>query len=252
MKTSLLTLACFILINMNIMAQTDVIQTNGSSVKITPIYHSSIVLQWSGKTIYVDPYGGASRFASFPAPDLVLITDIHGDHLDKNTLGGIKLENADLIAPKAVMEQLDESQHFKTKVTLSNGESTTWGTVKIEALPMYNLPESADAPHPKGRGNGYVLNIDGKRVYISGDTEGTPEMRALKNIDVAFVCMNLPYTMDVDQAADAVLDFKPKIVYPFHYRGGGGKFSDIEQFKKLVNDKDKNIEVRIRNWYPEN
>jgi len=112
---------------------------------------------------------------------------------------------------------------------------------------MYNM--GANPRHTKGRGNGYVLNIGGKNLYLSGDTEGIPEMKALKNIDVAFVCMNLPYTMDVKQAAEAVLAFKPKIVYPYHYRGQNG-LSDVNQFKELVNAGDKNIEVRLRNWYP--
>ena len=116
---------------------------------------------------------------------------------------------------------------------------------------MYNLPESPDSRHVKGRGNGYVLSFDKKLVYISGDTEDIPEMRDLKHIEVAFVCMNLPYTMDVDQAADAVLDFKPRIVYPYHYRGSSG-LSDVGYFQNLINEGDKHIEVRLRNWYPDN
>jgi L-ascorbate metabolism protein UlaG (beta-lactamase superfamily) len=114
---------------------------------------------------------------------------------------------------------------------------------------MYNLPESPTAMHTRGRGNGYVLGIGGKLIYISGDTQGIPEMRSLKNIDVAFICMNLPYTMDIKEAADAVLAFKPRIVYPYHYRGQNG-LSDVNAFKSLVEAGDKNIEVRLRNWYP--
>ena len=114
---------------------------------------------------------------------------------------------------------------------------------------MYNLPESEDSRHTKGRGNGYVLTFGDKRIYISGDTEDIAEMRALKDIDYAFVCMNLPYTMNIEQAADAVLEFKPGVVYPFHYRGGGGKFSDVDAFKTLVNNSDSSIEVRVRDWY---
>ena len=113
---------------------------------------------------------------------------------------------------------------------------------------MYNLPDDKDARHSKGRGNGYVLTLGGKRIYISGDTEDIPEMRALKSIDVAFVCMNLPYTMDINQAAGAVLEFKPKVVYPYHYRGQGG-LAEVEGFKKLVNAGSKSIDVRLRNWY---
>ena len=114
---------------------------------------------------------------------------------------------------------------------------------------MYNLPEDSESRHTKGRGNGYVLNMGGKNVYFSGDTEDIPEMRALKNIDVAFVCMNLPYTMDIDQASSAVLDFKPKIMYPYHYRGQGG-LADVDAFQKKVTDANDKIDVRLRNWYP--
>ena len=113
---------------------------------------------------------------------------------------------------------------------------------------MYNLPEAVDAKHTKGRGNGYILTMGGKNIYISGDTEDIPEMRDLKNIDVAFICMNLPYTMDIHQAASAVLDFKPKVVYPYHYRGKPG-LSDIKAFKDLVNKEDPRIIVKLRDWY---
>jgi len=115
-------------------------------------------------------------------------------------------------------------------------------------LPMYNLTADRQQFHPKGRGNGYVLTLGAKRIYISGDTEDIPEMRQLENIDVAFVCMNLPYTMDVEAAADAVLDFKPKIVYPYHYRGKGG-MSDLEEFRSIVGAGDGDIEVRLLKWY---
>jgi len=134
-------------------------------------------------------------------------------------------------------------------IILKNGDQQVVSGISIQAIPMYNLPESATAMHTKGRGNGYVLSLGGKNIYISGDTQGIPEMRSLKNIDIAFVCMNLPYTMDVKEAADAVLAFKPKIVYPYHYRGQNG-LSDVNAFKSLVEAGDKNIEVRLRNWYP--
>ncbi len=151
--------------------------------------------------------------------------------------------------PKAVADLLPDSLKGKL-VILGNGEEKTVSGIGISAIPMYNLPESPTAMHTKGRGNGYILNIGGKNIYLSGDTQGIPEMRALKNIDVAFVCMNLPYTMDIKEAADAVLDFKPKIVYPYHYRGRGG-LSDVNGFKSLVEAGNKGIEVRLRNWYPQ-
>jgi L-ascorbate metabolism protein UlaG (beta-lactamase superfamily) len=134
-------------------------------------------------------------------------------------------------------------------VILKNNEQTLQSGISILAIPMYNLPESSTAMHTKGRGNGYVLTIGGKRIYISGDTQGIPEMRSLKNIDIAFICMNLPYTMDIKEAADAVLAFQPRIVYPYHYRGKDG-LSDVNGFKSLVQAGNKNIDVRLRNWYP--
>lgn len=113
---------------------------------------------------------------------------------------------------------------------------------------MYNLPESEDSRHPKGRGNGYILTLGNQNVYISGDTSGIPEMRDLRNIDIAFICMNLPYTMDIHEAAEAVLDFKPKVIYPYHYRGSNG-LSDIEEFKNLISKSSNTIEVRLKEWY---
>lgn len=231
-------------------AQPTSLDTRRGSLVITPILHSSMVLQWNGKTILVDPYGGAEKFASFASPDLVLITDIHGDHLHKKTLEALDLSKATLIAPQAVLDQLGEA-FFHKQHALPNGSSMKWKSLRVEAVPMYNLPETEDSRHPKGRGNGYVLTLGGKRVYISGDTEDIAEMRALEGIDLAFVCMNLPYTMDVDQAADAVLAFKPTTVVPFHYRGGGGQFSDVEKFKELVLAQNPDIEVRLLEWYPQ-
>ncbi|MBT33146.1 MAG: MBL fold metallo-hydrolase [Thalassobius sp.] len=232
-------------------AQTQEIETNDGTLTIEPILHASMVMDWDGLTIYVDPYGGGAKYEGMEDPDLVIITDIHGDHLNKETLNELNTTSAKIIAPKAVTDQLTDKFESEMIHSMANGDKTTWEGIGIEAIPMYNLPETEDSRHPKGRGNGYVLTIGGKRIYISGDTEDIPEMRKLKNIDVAFVCMNLPYTMDVNQAADAVLAFKPKVVYPFHYRGGEGKFSDVKEFKDLVNSKNKKIEVRLLEWYPQ-
>jgi len=218
------------------------------SLRIHPVYHSSIVLRYGATTIYVDPHTGPARFANYPAPDLVLITDIHPDHLDTATLAALPLDHARIVAPPAV-ESLLPKRLQAISTVMRNGEETQLAGTHIEAIPMYNLPPTPDAFHPKGRGNGYVLTLGGKRIYISGDTQGIPEMRALKNIDIAFVCMNLPYTMDVDEAADAVLAFRPKVVYPYHYRGKDG-FSDVKRFKELVNAGDLAIDVRLEDWYP--
>jgi len=225
----------------------DEIKTAKGPLKIQPLNHATLALSWNGKTIYADPYEGAKTFEGIAAPDLILITDIHGDHFDPATLEALDLSHAVIVAPQAVVDKMSEKLKAKV-VVVGNGQTISKLDISITAIPMYNLPEAADAKHTKGRGNGYVLKMGGKTVYISGDTAGIPEMRGLKNIDVAFVCMNLPYTMDVPEAASAVLDFKPKIVYPYHYRGANG-LSDTEAFKKAVNDGNKSIDVRLRNWY---
>ncbi|MCE7060620.1 MBL fold metallo-hydrolase [Dyadobacter sp. CY343] len=225
----------------------DAVQTSKGPLSIQPLNHATLSMTWNGKTIYADPYGGAKTFQGIAAPDLILITDIHGDHFDTTTLGTLDLSKAIIIAPQAVIEKMSEKMKAKA-VAVANGQTVTKLDISITGVPMYNLPESAESRHPKGRGNGYVLKFGDKTVYISGDTSGIPEMRALKNIDVAFVCMNLPYTMDIKEASAAVLDFKPKVVYPYHYRGQSG-LSDTEAFKKLVNEGNKTIDVRLRDWY---
>lgn len=227
--------------------QADKIETSKGPLTIQPLNHATLALMWQGKTVCVDPTGGTAMFEGLSTPDLILITDIHGDHFDTKTLEALDENKAKLIVPQAVADKLPAALKGKA-VVLNNGKTITQMGIRIEAIPMYNLPQSADAKHTKGRGNGYVLTFGNKRIYISGDTSGIPEMRGLKNIDVAFVCMNLPYTMDIKEAAEAVLDFKPKVVYPYHYRGQNG-LSDTEGFKKMVNDKNKNIEVRLRDWY---
>lgn len=226
----------------------DQLATNSGQLSLQPIQHGSAVLTWNNKTIYIDPYGGEGAYSGLAAPDLILITDIHGDHMDLKTLEALDTDKAQIVAPQAVADKLPASLKSKVKV-LPNGATTTQLGIQITAIPMYNLPETADSRHTKGRGNGYVLQIGGKNIYFSGDTEDIPEMRALKNIDVAFVCMNLPYTMDIKQAAQAVLAFKPKVVYPYHYRGQEG-LSDVNGFRDLVQQGNKAIEVRLRNWYP--
>lgn len=215
-------------------------------VKIIPIEHASAVIAWDGDTLYTDPLGGAEAFAGQPAPDIILLTDIHGDHLSTSTLEAIT-GDATIIAPQAVADMLPGSLAPRV-IVMHNGETIEEQGFRIKALPMYNIPESESAFHTKGRGNGYAIEKDGYRVYIAGDTAGTPEMRALTNIDVALVPMNLPYTMSVEEAADAVLAFKPKIVYPYHYRGPGG-LADVEHFKQLVEAADPTIKVVLAKWY---
>ena len=247
MKTLyLIILSC--LFGAAIHAQADKLPTQNGDITMTPILHSTMVLEWNDRTIYVDPYGGAERFKDFDKPEIVVITHAHGDHMNKETLEGIDLSNAELIAPESVTSELTELK-FRKVTSMSNGGGAARSGIRIEAMPMYNLPDDETSRHKKGWGNGYMITIGGTNLYISGDTEDIQEMRWLEDIDYAFVCMNQPYTMTVEQAADAVLEFKPRVVYPFHYRGKDG-FSDVEQFKELVAS-DTNIEVRLRNWYPE-
>ena len=218
-----------------------VFPTPAGSVKITPLHHASTLIEAGGKTIYLDP-AKPVKFSGLPKADLILITDIHGDHMDPDAMKDVSKAGTEILAPPAVV------QTVTTAKPIANGETKTWQSWTIEAIPAYNLkrgPEPGKLYHDKGRGNGYVLTYGGKRFYFSGDTEGVPEMRALKNIDVAFVCMNLPYTMPPDEAADAVKAFHPKIVIPYHYRG-----SDLTVFQKALQG--TGIEVRLLNWYPEN
>jgi L-ascorbate metabolism protein UlaG (beta-lactamase superfamily) len=250
MKSTVLVLLFFAVCMFTANAQLsapDMIQTTMGPLSIQPIQHASLILTVHGTVIYVDP-SGADNYKGMAAPDIILITDIHGDHFDVKTLEAVKKPTSLLVVPQVVADKLPvaDKEHV---IVLKNGETSMQIGISIGAIPMYNLPESPTAMHTKGRGNGYVLGIGGKIIYLSGDTQGIPEMRSLKNIEVAFVCMNLPYTMDVKEAAEAVLAFSPKIVYPYHYRGQNG-LSDVNTFKDLVAAGNKNIEVRLRNWYP--
>ncbi len=224
-------------------------QTGSSSpITVIPIEHATGILVWGDQVIYFDPTGGAEAFSGQPAASIVLVTDIHGDHFSTSTLSAVRGTSA-LVVPQAVQDQLPDDLKSST-IILANGSTTTQGGIAITATPMYTLPDADNADkHTKGRGNGYLLEKGGYRVLIAGDTAGTPELRAMRDIDIAFVPMNLPYTMSVEEAAEAVLDFKPRIVYPYHYRTPDG-LSDVERFKQLVNDGDPNIEVVLAKWYP--
>ena len=220
----------------------DVVHTSQCELEVTPLHHATLLLQCDKLAIYVDPVHDTS-YAGLPKADLILITDIHGDHLDPAGIELIRQESTAFVAPPAVADKLAPT--VKTLSVLKNGDKKTLGPVGVEAIPMYNLVRGAkptERYHDKGRGNGYVLTIGGTRVYLSGDTECTPEMKALKGIDVAFVCMNLPYTMPPSEAAVCVNAFRPKVVYPYHYRG-----SDPAELRKAITGKD--VEVRIRDWY---
>lgn len=214
-----------------------------NAINYTPIKHASLVIQTEKDVIYVDPTGTVDEYKNLPAPTLILVTDIHGDHLVPVLIKSL-LGDATLVAPKEALKELEGK-------ALKNSDTLSVGSVHIEVIPMYNLTKDRSHFHEKGRGNGYVLSVDGKRIYISGDTEDIPEMRALKDIDDAFLCMNLPYTMTVDQAVSAVKEFVPRRVFPYHYRGkvnGETVFSDVSRFKDEI-EKESGTEVILLKWY---
>jgi L-ascorbate metabolism protein UlaG (beta-lactamase superfamily) len=229
-------------------AQTQTFPTSAGPVRITPIYHASVLIRAGGKIIYVDPtqelhmngIGTGPDISGYPKADLILITHDHRDHMDPAALAILSKPATVIIAPAAV------AQTVKTAHVLANGQSTTWEKWTIEAIPAYNMkrgPAPGQFFHPKGRGNGYVLTYGGKRFYFSGDTEAIPEMLALKNIDVAFLCMYERPTMSPEEAAAAALVFRPKVAIPYHYGT-----SDPKIFQQKL--KGSGIDVRLLNWYP--
>jgi len=237
-----LALACSVIATSSVAhsaTATQTFSTSAGEVRITPLFHASTLIEAGGKTIYLDPAKPA-KLSGRPKADLILITDIHADHMDPASISEISKEGTEILGAPAVVKTVTRAK------PIANGETKTWEGWSIEAVPAYNLtrgPAPGTLFHDKGRGNGYILTYGGKRFYFSGDTEGTPEMRALKNIDVAFVCMNLPYTMPPNEAAEAVKAFHPKIVVPYHYRG-----SDLSLFQKGLEG--TGIEVRLLDWYP--
>lgn len=224
----------------------DVFPTDDGNIVVHPVNHASFVMETPVDTIYCDPIGDVELYAKFPRPDLILVTHEHGDHYNAETLAGLVGDKTQLITNPAVFDMLPDALKAKAS-QVANGEETAFNDLSIDAIPAYNISEGRTQFHPEGRDNGYVLSFAGFRVYISGDTEDTPEMRALENIDLAFICMNLPFTMDMNAAASAVAEFKPKYIYPYHYRGRGEDGTqDPAEFAKLV---EGTSEVKLGNWY---
>lgn len=214
-----------------------------SKISFTPVEHASFVIQAPGLVIYVDPVGNTEDYSSFPAPDIILITHTHGDHFNPQLIKAIETEKTKIVANHEAVEKLGKGHALK------NGEQYFCEKIRIEAIAAYNLTPERQKFHPQGVGNGYVLNIGSERVYISGDTEDIPEMRKLKDIDHAFVCMNLPYTMSVEQAASAITDFRPRNLYPYHYRNQDGSFSDVQAKLKSLLSKFPKIKIHYPVWY---
>ncbi|APR77053.1 Metal-dependent hydrolase [Minicystis rosea] len=226
---------------------TDTFQTKSGDVKVTPIYHASTLLEVGGKAIYVDPFSKGD-FTGLPKADFILITDVHQDHDDPKALDALSTPATKIIAPPAVAADLKARPNV---TVIETGKKQSLGLFEVEGVPMYNLqrgPQPGKLFHDKGRGSGYVVTFGDKRFYFSGDTECTPEMKALPQIDVAFVCMNLPYTMPPKEAAECVNAFKPKVLFPYHYAVPGGESSNLDDLKAAIDPK-AGVEVRLRKWY---
>jgi len=218
-------------------SETDVIQTSQGDLKITFIGHGTLMFTFGDKVIHVDPWGKLADYSKLPKADVILLTHEHPDHLDLDAIRKIKTDKTVLILTKICADKVGSGQVMK------NGDATTVTGLKIEAVPAYNLVHMRNPGqpyHPKGAGNGYVITFGDKRVYVAGDTENTPEMKGLKEIDVAFLPMNLPYTMTPEMVADAAKAFKPKILYPYHTGD-----TDLSKLTSLMKGVD-GVEVRLR------
>ena len=226
----------------------DTIPATGGNVVLTPMGHAHVQIEYAGKVIQIDPTG-ASNLATAKPADIVLVTDVHGDHMDPAALDKLKKASTIFVAPPALAGKFPG----KTEI-LKNGETRTVDGVSIQAVASYNMqrgPAAGQFFHDKGRGNAYVLTLGGKRIFFSGDTECVPEIKALTGIDAAFITMNLPYTMPPQEAADCVKAFKPRVVYPYHYRGMGGPTPQENQAAFVAAMKGfAGVGVRTPNFYP--
>ena len=233
---------CLLMISAGVAAaqdkfETDTIKTSAGDLKITFIGHGTLMFTFGGRIIHVDPFSEMADYSKMPKADIVLLTHEHRDHLDPKALGILRTEKTVVVLTKPCAKQVEGG------IVMNNGDVKTIGGLKIEATPAYNIVHKRDNGqpfHPKGIGNGYVITFGDKRVYVAGDTENIPEMQGLKDIDVAFLPMNLPYTMTPEMVADAARAFKPKILYPYHYGN-----TDTSKLLNLLKDV-KGIEVRIR------
>jgi L-ascorbate metabolism protein UlaG (beta-lactamase superfamily) len=211
--------------------QEDVLKTSGGDLKITCIGHGTLMLAYAGKVIHIDPVSMYADYAALPKADLILITHEHGDHLDQKAIQAVRTPGTAILVNPGSAKALPDA------TVIRNGETKKLADIGIEAVPAYNLEKPY---HPKGNGNGYVLTFADKRIYVAGDTEDIPEIKALKNIDVAFLPMNLPFTMTPEQVADAAKAMKPKVLYPYHFGS-----TDPSALVNLLKE-EKEIEVRVR------
>jgi len=227
----------FMLVSAASAFETDVFKTSAGELKITFIGHGTLMLQFAGKIIHVDPVSQEADYTKLPKADLIVVTHEHADHLGLKAIKTLRTAKTDIVLNETATTKL------KGGIVMKNGDVKTVQGIRIEAVPAYNIVHvrSPGVPfHPKGIGNGYIMAFGDKRVYIAGDTENTPEMKALKSIDIAFLPMNLPYTMTPEMVADAARAFRPKVLYPYHYSD-----TDVSKLTALLKN-EKGIEVRIR------
>lgn len=240
MKYFLITKICVLFMAFSIHTsgfEKDTFKTSKGDLNITFIGHGTLMMEFDGKVIHIDPVASFADYSTLPKADLILVTHAHGDHLDAKTIDLLKKENTEI-----VMAPVCENQYKGTAI-LKNGESGTFTGLKIDAVPAYNIKHTrgdGNPFHPKGEGDGFVIQFGDKKVYVAGDTENIPEMASLNNIDIAFLPMNLPYTMTPEMVADAAKMFKPKVLYPYHF----GDTNTDELLELMTNH--KNTEVRIR------
>jgi len=216
----------------------DTIQTSDGDLKITFIGHATLMFTFQGKIIHVDPVSREADYAQMPKADLILVTHEHGDHLDPAAIRSIRTDKTIVVLPQLCAEKIQSG------IVIKNGDEKDLCGLHIQAVPAYNIVHKRDNGqpyHPKGNGNGYVIQFGDKKVYVAGDTETIPEMKKLEEIDVAFLPMNLPYTMSPEMVTEAAQAFKPKILYPYHYGD-----TDTDKLLKRMKGVDE-IEVRIRN-----
>ena len=219
------------------MFEEDIIKTSAGELKITCIGHGTLMFTFAGKVIHVDPVSAEADYTKMPKADVILVTHEHGDHLDPGAIAAVRKEGTTILLAERCAPKVTGG------IVMKNGDAREVGGLRIEAVPAYNIVHtrpSGEPFHPRGIGNGYIITFGDKRVYVAGDTENTPEMKKLKDIAVAFLPMNLPYTMTPQMVADAARAFRPKILYPYHF----GKTDTSELVRLLAGEKD--IEVRIR------
>jgi L-ascorbate metabolism protein UlaG (beta-lactamase superfamily) len=220
-----------------ILYETDVIPTSTGDLKITFLGHASLRLTFGGKEIYIDPFSRMADYSKLPKADVIFITHEHGDHLDPNAVAAVRTAKTVMVLTAACAQQITGG------IVMKNGDKQTVEGISVEAVPAYNLVhkrENGQPFHPQGQGNGYILTFGDKRVYIAGDTENIPEMKSLRDIDCAFLPMNIPYTMTPEMVADGAKAFRPRIVYPYHY----GE-TDVSKLESLLRA-EKGITVRVR------